>query len=238
MDSRKTLTAILAGAAIFLSSANAEGRDRDEDKEIIGNSVEHKLEEMADFYYSRIWKFRSAMQRIERVNRYDGYFKRFAKRYSAEYGIDVPVALVKAIAFVETGGRQYLDGRVIESGEGALGIMQLMPRTAWRMGVNPRKARSNIKGGIRYLAHLLKETEGDVARAVNLYNCHPQTVKDAEERAGSDDFFVYGTTFRDRRKENYVLHVLAVLPFFGARYDYETGQVEKLYKSYVAENGA
>ena len=60
-------------------------------------------------------------------------------------------ALVEAVAFIES----RFDERA-RSPKGALGLMQLMPSTATRLGVsNPFDARQNLAGGARYLRELL-----------------------------------------------------------------------------------
>lgn len=224
MSLRKTLLAILVGTAVLLDNENV----------VANNNVESELERRVNVYYDNAGKFRGAIAGIERVNSYEEYFERFAKKYSIEYDVDIPIELVKAIAFVETRGRHFSLGRIVESGSGALGIMQLMPTTARKMKVNPYKINGNIKGGVKYLAYLLSKTKGNVLDAILLYNCHIQNVKEAKRKSGSDDYFVY-RNFVKKNARGYVSHVLAVLPFFNAKYNRESGRVERLYKGYVAE---
>lgn len=57
------------------------------------------------------------------------------------------------------------------SHKGAQGLMQLMPDTAERFGVdNPFEAAQNIGGGAKYLAWLLKRFNGDARLAAAGYN--------------------------------------------------------------------
>ncbi|MGH8646104.1 MAG: lytic transglycosylase domain-containing protein [Gammaproteobacteria bacterium] len=57
------------------------------------------------------------------------------------------------------------------SPKGAQGLMQLMPATAARFGVeNPWEPVDNLQGGMRYLAWLLTYYRGDLARVLAAYN--------------------------------------------------------------------
>lgn len=57
------------------------------------------------------------------------------------------------------------------SPKGAQGLMQLMPATAQRFGVNtPFEPAQNIAGGVEYLAWLLKRFKGDHRLATAAYN--------------------------------------------------------------------
>lgn len=57
------------------------------------------------------------------------------------------------------------------SGKGALGLMQLMPETIRRFGVNdPYDPVQNIKGGAKYLSLLLSKFDSDVSLALAAYN--------------------------------------------------------------------
>ena len=67
--------------------------------------------------------------------------------------------------------------RFARSAERAIGLMQLMPTTASKLGVrNPWDAEENLGGGIRYLARLLWEFR-DVRKALAAYNAGPEVVR-------------------------------------------------------------
>ena len=85
------------------------------------------------------------------------------------HGLDP--ALLGAVARRESGWRQQA-----VSAKGAIGIMQLMPRTARDLGVDPRDAAANVEGGAAYLAGLMQRYGGDVATALAAYNAGPAAV--------------------------------------------------------------
>ena len=59
---------------------------------------------------------------------------------------------------------------------GAIGLTQLMPKTAAGMGVNPANVDENLKGGGQYLQSLIKKYDGNVAKALAAYNAGPGRV--------------------------------------------------------------
>ncbi len=57
------------------------------------------------------------------------------------------------------------------SPKGAMGMMQLIPSTARRFGVNnPFDVRENVEGGVRYLRFLLDYYKDNYAKAIAAYN--------------------------------------------------------------------
>ena len=87
--------------------------------------------------------------------------------YSDKHG--VPREYSHAIAHIESRHRHLVDGRIIQSGSGALGVFQLMPSTAKGLGVNPKDLEQNIEGGIRYFSQRLELAHGDVPTAIAMY---------------------------------------------------------------------
>jgi hypothetical protein len=78
----------------------------------------------------------------------------------------VPVSFALAIAKAESGFRSHSI-----SSTGAMGVMQLMPRTARNYGVfDPFDPEDNARGGARYLSELWKTYHGDRLRVASAYN--------------------------------------------------------------------
>ena len=80
--------------------------------------------------------------------------------------------LVHAIIKVES---EYDPNAV--SRKGAMGLMQLIPATARRFGVeNPFDPQQNIEGGVTYLKYLMNIFDGDLALSLAAYNAGENSV--------------------------------------------------------------
>ena len=104
--------------------------------------------------------------------RYPGELFQFLSNYYAgQYGL--PKSLLHAVITAESA----YDPNAI-SRAGAVGLMQLMPETARRYGVNNRRnPSSNVSGGSRYLRDLLKMFNNNLVLALAAYNAGEGAVK-------------------------------------------------------------
>jgi soluble lytic murein transglycosylase-like protein len=102
--------------------------------------------------------------------------------------------LVEAVIRAESG----FDARAL-SAKGAAGLMQLMPGTARRYGVDDRfDPAQNVEGGVRYLRDLLARFEGNLGLALAAYN------------AGEDAVLRYGRIPPYAESQLYVRRVTAI----------------------------
>ena len=90
-------------------------------------------------------------------------------KHAIEMGVDPAIAL--SIARTESGYRHEA-----RSSHGAVGVFQLMPSTARRMGFNAYVLNDNIKAGIMYYKMMYKMF-GSMELALAAYNAGPGNVK-------------------------------------------------------------
>jgi len=123
-----------------------------------------------------------------------GALRGLAARIARKHAVDE--TLIQAVIEVES---RY-DAFAV-SPRGAMGLMQLMPRTAARFDVrNTFDPIQNVDGGVRYLKELLARYGGEVRLALAAYN------------AGEDAVDRFGGIPPYPETRQYVVRVLRLLP--------------------------
>lgn len=114
---------------------------------------------------------KTTLQLIERHKRSLPGLGQHIETFSRKYGIEPE--LVYAMIEVESAWNPRA-----RSPKGAVGLMQLLPETVARFGVqNPFGPRENVFGGIRYLRFLLDRFGGDLRFALAAYNAGEAAVE-------------------------------------------------------------
>jgi len=115
-----------------------------------------------------------AMSTTELIDRWTPYIREASRRFK------ISTDWIKAVVRVESGGRTLSDdNQPITSTAGAMGIMQVMPKTyqdmqeAYGLGENPHDPRDNILAGTAYL-RWLQEKYG-YPKMFAAYNAGPAT---------------------------------------------------------------
>jgi soluble lytic murein transglycosylase-like protein len=107
--------------------------------------------------------------------------------YASAFG--VPVELVDAVIQIESAWNPYA-----VSNKGAAGLMQLMPATAARFGVRNRfDVEDNIRGGVAYLAWLIRLFRGDLRLVLAAYNAGESPILLRGLAYSSPEVFTYVT---------------------------------------------
>ncbi len=134
------------------------------------NGVVHFSNTPVDPRYAVYKKLPSAAPKpdpstLPKERRFDDELKRHCDTY------EVDPAFAKAVMKVESD----FESRAV-SVDGAIGLMQLMPETAERLGVrNPYQPADNIQGGVKYLSNLLRQF-GSLRLAAAAYNAGEKAV--------------------------------------------------------------
>lgn len=98
--------------------------------------------------------------------------------FEASRRFDVPQSWIRNVMHTESGGQLYINGQLVTSGVGAMGLMQVMPETyqeleaEYGLGDDPYNPHDNIMAGTAYLREMydLFGSPGFLAA----YNAGPQ----------------------------------------------------------------
>jgi soluble lytic murein transglycosylase-like protein len=117
-----------------------------------------------------------------------------AEYYVAAYAqhYRVPVSLVRAIVERESNWQPCT-----VSPKGAVGLMQLMPATARRLGVGNRcDIDQNVSGGVRYLAWLMQQFHNDLRLVTAAYYAGEDVIGRRTLAYGNPDVIAYVARIR------------------------------------------
>ncbi|MCU1326720.1 MAG: murein transglycosylase [Bryobacterales bacterium] len=113
-------------------------------------------------------------------------------RTMAVISVEAPMATAEILTLIDTIAAQHgVEDALVHSliraesnynpiaisPKGAIGMMQLIPATAKRFGVNnPFDVRENIEGGVKYLKFLLSYYQDDYTKTIAAYNAGENAV--------------------------------------------------------------
>jgi len=107
-------------------------------------------------------------EKTDKILRWAKYINTAANKYK------IDPAIIAAIIEQESGGNADA-----HSPAGAIGLMQLMPKTAQGLGVDPYDPVQNIDGGTRYFMYQYR-TFGSIELALAAYNAGPNNVRNGD----------------------------------------------------------
>ncbi|MBO4441660.1 transglycosylase SLT domain-containing protein [bacterium] len=139
--------------------------------------------------------------------------------YSGEFNI--PPQLVYSIMRAET---HY--GKLLFSAAGAMGLMQIMPKTFGKIKAqsgmdisDPLDPRENIRAGAWYLSRLLQRFDGNLFLAVAAYNAGPHKVSEWLKKYGKSDGYVFIELIPYAETRDYVKKVLRFFSIYSYLYE-------------------
>ena len=150
-------------------------------------------------------------------------------RWEPKGGFTVDRALLYAIMRQESGFNP-----VAVSGDGALGLMQIMPETGKKLGYDPaqlKNPRLSITAGQKYIAKLLRNglVDNDVILMATAYNAGAGNLqKWKSELRAKDDALLFVETMPSKETRQFVKRIMAAYWIYQARLDQDTPTLKAL----------
>ena len=171
---RKTIATFVALAVMAAPIAvSADLRKSTKSRSRISISHSKLIDKRLSKQYSSSSRLLPTNNRLDLIPRYKGNYKGvynpMAEAAARKYGI--PVDLFNRLVQQESNWNPKA-----KSHKGAIGLAQLMPFTARKLGVNPHDPRQNLEGGARYLKQQYNKFRS-WRLALAAYNAGPGAVK-------------------------------------------------------------
>jgi len=225
-----TMPSLLRARELFL--LNRIVKARREWNHTIKDLTDFQLQQAARLAHNWGWHDRAIMTMARSSNR-DDLELRFPLVYQDKIMSEARSHNIEpafAFALIRQESAFTTDAR---SHAGALGLMQLMPRTARQLAKNlglkkPSKQTlintdTNLKLGMHHLKSVLKRYNNNTALAAAAYNAGEHRVKQWIPKQGIIDSDLWAETLPFRETRNYVQNIL----MFAAIYDHLLGNKEK-----------
>ncbi len=170
----KSLAVAVAACLVFTGAVEAgsivkSSKSRSRISKKVSRLIDKRLAKQYDSS-SRLLPKNNRLELVPRYKgNYKGVYKPMAEAAARRYG--VPVDLFNRLIQQESGWNPRAKSPV-----GAVGLAQLMPFTARKLGVNPNDPRQNLDGGARYLKQQFNRFRS-WRLALAAYNAGPDAVQ-------------------------------------------------------------
>lgn len=164
---------VLALSLAVSGVAEAELRKSSKSRPGISPRVSKLIDERLSGQYENSARLLPRSGRLEIVPRYDGKYRGIYKPLAEEAArkYRIPPDLFTRLVQQESNWNPRA-----RSHKGAIGLAQLMPFTARKLGVNPHDPRQNLEGGARYLRQMYDRFRS-WRLALAAYNAGPAAVE-------------------------------------------------------------
>lgn len=149
-----------------MTSSNSPSMENTETESMFQQLLTEAKQKVNQTVSTQTFNNNAPLQSIEAPVEIQSIIEASARKYGVE------PKLISAIIQQESGFHSQAVSK-----SGAMGLMQLMPRTAMSLGVSdPMDAVQNIEGGTKYISQLLDKYNGNTMLALAAYNAGPGNV--------------------------------------------------------------